>query len=190
MRVQFRPVAEGGEVEQAGAAAPGREAHRRASWEMFATDMAPTEARGALGEYARLAGLDSRVLTDVLLCVSEAVANVALHAYPDGDGSDTLEMDAAVGEDLCIRVRDRGKGFAPALDDATGEAMAAGLPIINRLARAFHIVGRASGGMEIVMRFDLRPKPPALTAQQRSEAVLPLLMRHRLRHARRTRNFS
>ena len=187
MKVHFRPVVAGG-VD--GEQSPGaREAARTASWEMTATHLAPSHARQALAEYARLVALDARVLTDVLLCVSEAVANVALHAYPDGSCEDTLEMDASIGEDLCIRVRDRGRGFAPAPEAPAAGPVASGLPIIARVARSFHVVGRAAGGMEIVMRFDLTPAAATrkLSAGRRAEAVLPLPLRHQLRHSRRSR---
>jgi anti-sigma regulatory factor (Ser/Thr protein kinase) len=178
VEVQFTPVPAGQE-DEAGA---GPERRERRSWAMTATHLAPAEARQAVADYAELIDLDRRVLTDVLLCVSEAVANVALHAYPGGAAGDSLEVEAELaGRDLCVCVRDRGRGFTPALEQAPA-VTTGGVPIIERLARAFHIVARAGGGMEIVMRFSAdAPREHAL--------VPPHVLRHQLRHARRARRY-
>jgi anti-sigma regulatory factor (Ser/Thr protein kinase) len=119
---------------------------------MNATNLAPGQARDAVRDYVVLLNLPQSMVDDVLLCVSEAVTNVAVHAYADDAGPGLVEVDAAVDDDLRICVRDAGSGFVPRVDlDREG----LGLPIIARLTRSFHFRTMADGGTEVVMRFAL-----------------------------------
>ena len=127
-------------------------ARPRQSWQMSATNVAPAQARQAVRDYVTLLDLPTLLVDDILLCVSEAVTNVAVHAYPDGDAPGALEVDASIDGDLRICVRDNGGGFVPRIE---GEGPGLGLPIIARLTRSFHVHTMSQGGTEVVMRFGL-----------------------------------
>jgi anti-sigma regulatory factor (Ser/Thr protein kinase) len=85
----------------------------------------------------------------IVLAVSEAVANVVTHAYPDR-ARGIIELSAgALPFEVTITVRDHGRGFTRG--DTTGGA-GYGLPIIRRLAQ--HVVVEESrDGVELTMRF-------------------------------------
>jgi anti-sigma regulatory factor (Ser/Thr protein kinase) len=125
---------------------------KRRSWDMTATNVAPGQARRAVRDYVTLLDLPAQLVDDVLLCVSEAVTNVAKHAYADAGEPGVLEVDASFDDDLRICVRDHGSGFVPRVE---GEGPGLGLPIISRLTRSFHVRTMSSGGTEVVMRFAL-----------------------------------
>lgn len=86
----------------------------------------------------------------IALAVSEAVANVARHAYPQAGG--TVLVRASFGPDrLDVVVEDSGEGFAPrAGHDGNG----LGMMIITRLADEVALHSNASG-TEVRIGFDL-----------------------------------
>lgn len=133
------------------ASRPHVETGARRTWEMSATRVAPAEARRAVRDYAVLLDLPERQIEDIVLCVSEAVANVTQHAYR-GREPGRCDIDASVDGDLRICVRDEGSGFTPRIGD---DRLGLGLPIIARLTRSFHVRTMAAGGTELVMRFAL-----------------------------------
>jgi anti-sigma regulatory factor (Ser/Thr protein kinase) len=67
----------------------------------------------------------------ITLAVSEAVANVVTHAYPDGDDGVVELTGRANPFDVVVEVRDHGCGLAEG-DGSPGAGF--GLPIIHRLA--------------------------------------------------------
>ena len=91
----------------------------------------------------------------LLLCVSEAVTNVVLHAYRDGEDGGEVELEAYKPNGyLCLYVRDRGGGMRPH-PDSPGAGY--GLSLITQLASELtvHTGGSDGVGTELVMRFDL-----------------------------------
>jgi anti-sigma regulatory factor (Ser/Thr protein kinase) len=84
----------------------------------------------------------------IVLAVSEAVANVVIHAYDGASG--TLELSAVAEPfDVTVTVRDHGHGFAAA---GGGDGAGQGLTIIRRLAQ--HVRLEQSGdGVELTMHF-------------------------------------
>jgi anti-sigma regulatory factor (Ser/Thr protein kinase) len=110
------------------------------------------EARLRLTEFAAAHGADRRLQTDIALAVTEAVANVIVHASPPGrGGSLSIAADIEHGE-LEIVVTDEGEGFRPGATPGLG----AGLSIIAQTASDFAIREHAPRGIELWMRFDLR----------------------------------
>jgi anti-sigma regulatory factor (Ser/Thr protein kinase) len=103
-------------------------------------------ARHAVRAFAT--GLDVDV-EGIALAVSEAVANVVVHAYRDGEAG-VIDLSAtAAPDEVAIVVRDRGRGMeAPAARPGAGF----GIEIIHRLAQTVALDDGAPG-VALTMRF-------------------------------------
>ncbi|MFZ1153861.1 MAG: ATP-binding protein, partial [Solirubrobacteraceae bacterium] len=67
--------------------------------------------RHALGGFGEAFGLPEPKLSDIRLAVTEACANVVVHAYP-GDQEGPMEVVASMEEEaLTVLVRDWGRGI-------------------------------------------------------------------------------
>ena len=111
------------------------------------------EARRRITEMAAAAGADRRLQADIALAVTEAVTNAIVHAYPPGRaGSVSIAADFEEG-DLEIVITDDGDGFRPGGSPGLG----AGLSIIAETTHAFVIREREPRGVELWMRFHVRP---------------------------------
>jgi serine/threonine-protein kinase RsbW len=88
----------------------------------------------------------------IALAVSEAVTNVVIHAYVDearpGDVQVSIERHPDNG--LEIHVLDDGRGMKPRSDSP---GLGVGLPLVARLAQAFRVEARPSGGTAVSMTF-------------------------------------
>ena len=123
------------------------------AWTFDATVEAPGSARAALREFVGASAIDSGDVDAMLLCVSEAVTNAVLHAYPDGAPAADVEVEAGLFETyLALTVRDHGRGIGPR---AESPGFGVGLPLIAQIASSAQVHNRASGGTEITMRFEL-----------------------------------
>lgn len=80
-------------------------------------------------------------MDDIVLAVSEAAANVAVHAYGTRPGTITL-LARVDGELLRVLVRDHGGGIAPA--DRTPRP-GHGLSLMRHVSSSMEIVAGASG---------------------------------------------
>jgi serine/threonine-protein kinase RsbW len=116
--------------------------------ELPAAPAAVATARHAVSEFGDFHGVDTERIG---LAVSEAVANVALHAYP-GEALGSVQVTGwADGDAVHIAVRDFGIG----LSANPGRPGGWGLPIIQAVSD--HVfIGSTEFGVEIVMRFDRR----------------------------------
>lgn len=102
-------------------------------------------ARQAVRRFAAQLEVD---LDDLVLAVSEAVANVVVHAYPE-DARGTVELSAATSPgELTVVVRDHGRGLEGAGPGGAGF----GIPIIRRLAQHVEL-DDTPGGVALTMRF-------------------------------------
>jgi anti-sigma regulatory factor (Ser/Thr protein kinase) len=113
------------------------------------------EARHAAAKIATRLDATDRIVDDVKLCVSEAVANAVRHAY----ASETGIVDVAVersGDELAVVVRDQGRGLAEFSRE--GE-LGFGLRIIARVARRYDISTGPNLGTKIQMFFALTREP-------------------------------
>lgn len=128
-------------------------------WTMPAVAESPGAARRFARAFAARGGADAATVTAVALCVSEAVTNAVVHAYPaPGDGSE-IELEARRPDGyLCFYVRDRGIGLQPRVGSP---GLGLGLPIIAGSASALEVRTLRSGGTELAMRFDLAECPVA-----------------------------
>lgn len=94
----------------------------------------------------------------IALAVSEAVANAARHAYPDGSGTIQVRGELSATR-LEVTVSDTGNGFQPHAE-APGTGL--GMAIIVRLADDVKLHSDADG-TEIRIGFDLAP--PSVAAR-------------------------
>ncbi len=113
------------------------------------------EARAAVVDFARIAGIGGQQLENLRLAVSEAVSNVVRHAYPSGPGPLSVTVGRA-GEELWVLVADRGCGHQTR---SANPGLGLGLGIIAHECDEMVITERAEGGTEVRMRFLLGPKP-------------------------------
>ena len=122
-------------------------------WAFRAIPQAAMDARRATRQLVERTGADPAALPSIVLCVTEAVANVVTHAYRNEREPGQVELEASrpTGT-LCVSVRDRGCGMAPR-DDSPGPGL--GLGLISSLATRVSIRPVAPRGTELVMRFDV-----------------------------------
>jgi len=122
-------------------------------WAFRAIPQAAMEARRATRQLVERTGADPAALPSIVLCVTEAVANVVTHAYRHEREPGQVELEASrpTGT-LCVSVRDRGCGMAPR-NDSPGAGL--GLGLISSLATRVSIRPVAPRGTELVMRFDV-----------------------------------
>jgi anti-sigma regulatory factor (Ser/Thr protein kinase) len=118
--------------------------------------------RHMLGGVGDVMGLDPEVLDDIRLAVSEACANVVVHAYPDNEG--LLVVRVFVSDDTVeVTVRDRGSGMAPRTDSP---GLGVGLPLIASLSRTLELSAPPGRGTEVRMAFDVVPRVLADDARE------------------------
>jgi len=110
-------------------------------------------AFGALGE---VLAVDEQLLSDVRLAVTEACANVVVHAYPNGHPG-PLDVCAMLGDDeLTVVVRDEGSGVAPHPDSPS---LGLGLPLIASLTESVQLGRDEHERTEVRMTFSLSGAP-------------------------------
>jgi len=112
--------------------------------------------RQALSGLADSMRLEKGVLTNMKVAVTEACANVVVHAY-DGSGDMELEILPQASE-LTVVVRDGGRGFRPPrLSTAEDASWRLGMPLIASLTDAFEVAHGPDGhGTEVRMTFALQ----------------------------------
>jgi anti-sigma regulatory factor (Ser/Thr protein kinase) len=110
-----------------------------------ATTASVAAARRAIRDFTENLEVD---VEGIVLAVSEAVANVVVHAYPpDEDG--VVELTGRANPfDVTFEVRDHGSG----LENGSAPGAGFGLPIIERLAQRVD-VRDTSDGVALTMAF-------------------------------------
>jgi anti-sigma regulatory factor (Ser/Thr protein kinase) len=105
-------------------------------------------ARQAVTGFCEAVSLPTAVIENVRLAVTEACANVVVHAY-DADAIERLELDVStVAGGVIVVVCDRGRGVG----DDRGAGL--GLPLIAALTEAHELATPDGGGTRITMRFN------------------------------------
>ena len=99
-------------------------------------------------------GIDADLMDDIVLAVSEAATNVAVHAYRDRPGSVTIVARLDDDARLEVLVRDHGCGITPA---AEVPVPGHGLSLMEHVASTVEILASPLG-TDIVMCFDLTPE--------------------------------
>jgi serine/threonine-protein kinase RsbW len=115
-----------------------------------ATPEAIAELRHGAVAFAKAAGADASLQSDVALALSEAVTNVVLPAYSEAGAGDVLVDGRAEGGWLEFRVSDQGLGFR---SESSG-GMGVGLVLIANVSESFDIE-QSPQGTTLVIRFDL-----------------------------------
>jgi serine/threonine-protein kinase RsbW len=114
--------------------------------------------RHALAGLAEEIGMDEGGVADLKTVVTEACANVAVHAYQGEPGP--LSVEAQPDEEgLTVTVRDEGVGIRPQADIERG-SLRLGLSLIAALSSSFAISGGVGTGTEVKMRLPLRGGAP------------------------------
>jgi serine/threonine-protein kinase RsbW len=135
---------------------------------------AVSRARNALTDFARDAGAEEERLEAVRLASSEAITNVVIHAYEQGETGEVQVNASYIEDEIWVLVADSGHGLRPH-ENSLGLGL--GLALIAQLADDFQIVSRGSGGTELRMRFDLcaagSPRAPAEGSERRRSLLLP-----------------
>ncbi|HEY1976405.1 MAG TPA: SpoIIE family protein phosphatase [Candidatus Baltobacteraceae bacterium] len=115
----------------------------------LATDEAPSYMRAKAAQFFRAIGAPPAVAADMLLAISEAVTNVAEHAYPHAAGDVQMQISHPDPATVSIEVADTGAfAYREAQRDRSR-----GLTIIRGVARDVKI--HRDGGTRIVMTFDV-----------------------------------
>lgn len=105
--------------------------------------------RHVLGAFADTRHIGEDTLDDLRLAVTEACANVVVHAYQGGAGLMDVIVHAREAE-LEIGIRDHGRGMAPRTDSP---GLGVGLPLMATLAESMELLTPDGGGTEVRMRF-------------------------------------
>src|SRR4051812_16992757 len=87
--------------------------------------------RTAVAEFLVSLGTAEALVQTVKLAVSEALTNVVLHAYPDGEPGPVAITAVVDGSAVEVVISDEGRGMVPRAD-SPGAGL--GLPIIAQLA--------------------------------------------------------
>jgi anti-sigma regulatory factor (Ser/Thr protein kinase) len=113
-------------------------------------------ARAALTTAAAREGAPEAVRSAIALAVTEACANVVLHAYVDADAPRDLEVRARRADDvLIVEVADDGRGLVPRVDSP---GLGLGLPLIAQMTDVLEIITRRERpGLVLRMHFNLAP---------------------------------
>lgn len=95
---------------------------------------------------------------DVKTAVSEAVTNAVIHGYKGGEGIILLEAEID-GQELTVRVRDRGMGIADVekarepmyTTDQTGERSGMGFSFMEAFMDQVEVISKQGEGTTVIM---------------------------------------
>ncbi|HEY8303356.1 MAG TPA: ATP-binding protein [Solirubrobacteraceae bacterium] len=109
--------------------------------------------RHALGGFGEAFAVSEAKLSDIRLAVTEACANVVVHAYPS-DEEGPMEVVASMDDgELTVLVRDWGRGIRPRPDSP---GLGLGLSLIAALAEEVQLGHDSEEHTEVRMTFALR----------------------------------
>ena len=91
-------------------------------------------------------------LADVILVVSEALTNAALHAYVGMAGGPMALVASVSGGRLRVTVTDEGRGMVPRTDSP---GLGMGLGVIARLTDGLEVTSPGGRGTEVRVSFAL-----------------------------------
>jgi anti-sigma regulatory factor (Ser/Thr protein kinase) len=110
--------------------------------------------RHALGGVGEAFDVSDEKLSDIRLAVTEACANVVVHAYPEGEEG-VMQISATVlGDELQVLVCDWGQGIRPRPDSP---GLGLGLSLIAALSETVQLGHDTADHTEVRMTFALTP---------------------------------
>jgi serine/threonine-protein kinase RsbW len=115
-----------------------------------------SETRRRISAFAAANGANRRLVADIALAVTEALANVVMHAYPPGRAGLVSVAADVEDDDLEVVITDDGLGFRPGPSPGLG----AGLSIVAETAHEFVVREREPHGIELWMSFHLSRDGP------------------------------
>jgi serine/threonine-protein kinase RsbW len=115
--------------------------------------------RHALGGLGEAFAMSERKLSDVRLAVTEACANVVVHAYPEGREGPMEIVANMDGSRLTVLVRDWGRGIRPRPDSP---GLGLGLSLIAALAEQVQLGHSREEHTEVRMTFALSDSGPSM----------------------------
>jgi serine/threonine-protein kinase RsbW len=119
--------------------------------------------RHALGGLGEAYAVSEQKLSDVRLAVTEACANVVVHAYPDGHEG-PMEVVASMHDSrLTVLVRDWGRGIRPRPDSP---GLGLGLSLIAALAEQVQLGHTDEEHTEVRMTFALSDSAPSMNGDR------------------------
>lgn len=105
--------------------------------------------REAVDRAARDFGMREEARNDLKTLVSEACANVVLHAYADDEMDKPLEVEVTRhGEAIEVVVRDHGQGVS-ARPDPKPASLRLGLLLVGAMASSFQLRSARGSGTEL-----------------------------------------
>jgi serine/threonine-protein kinase RsbW len=111
--------------------------------------------RSAVAERAEAFGLAPTLVADLETVVSEACANVVVHAYAGTVEPGPLEVEMTKGpKSVKVVVRARGAGIGPR-PKATLASLKMGLLLIGAIASSFQLKSARNLGTELIMHLAL-----------------------------------
>jgi|SRR4051794_1264887 serine/threonine-protein kinase RsbW len=108
--------------------------------------------RHLVAEMASRHGASTPLLADIRLAVTEACANVVVHAYDRGDPGELTVAANVSGSRLTVDVSDTGRGLAAA---SPNPGLGQGLSLIAALTDEFVIRSAGRIGVSMVLAFEL-----------------------------------
>lgn len=117
--------------------------------------------RHALGGFGEAFAVPEQKLSDVRLAVTEACANVVVHAYPDGHEGPMEVVASMHDSSLTVLVRDWGRGIRPRPDSP---GLGLGLSLIAALAEQVQLGHNDEEHTEVRMTFALANDLPGVDA--------------------------
>jgi len=118
-----------------------------------ATPSSVGHARHSVAELAREIGADDDAIRAISLAVTEACANVVVHAYREaGRAGDLIVTADEVHDGLMVSVLDHGLGVTPRFDSP---GIGLGMPLMSQLADKLEVRSSEGAGTEVCMRFSL-----------------------------------
>lgn len=119
--------------------------------------------RHALGGFGEAFDVPESTLSDIRLAVTEACANVVVHAYPDGPAGPMEVVASMDDEALTVLVRDWGRGIRPRPDSP---GLGLGLSLIAALAESVQLGHDSEKHTEVRMTFARREAVPSMNGDR------------------------
>jgi serine/threonine-protein kinase RsbW len=112
--------------------------------------------RQEVADHAEKLGMGGPRIADLKTVVSEACANVVLHAYEGRPEPGPLEVELVSREGaLSVTIRDFGGGIRPRISNTPSTSLRMGLPLIGALSSRFQLVSTRDKGTEITIQLPL-----------------------------------